>query len=77
MTYPILEHDPTREAFIEPARVIKKRDMPQHCVISFFSEVIDKASPGWLIWLEKDTDLDPIRDKRGFKEIVAKAQNKQ
>jgi hypothetical protein len=33
--------------------------------------------PGWLIWLEKDTDLDPIRDEPGFKEIVAKAQNKQ
>jgi hypothetical protein len=28
-------------------------------------------------WLEKDTDLDPIRDKPAFKEIVAKAQNKQ
>jgi uridine phosphorylase len=32
MTYPILEHDPTREAFIEPSKVIKHRDMPEHCV---------------------------------------------
>lgn len=43
MTVPILEHDPTREAFIEPSKVIKKRDMPKHCVICFFKEVIDKV----------------------------------
>jgi uridine phosphorylase len=40
-TYPILEFDPAREAFIEPSRVIKPRDMPKHCVICFFQEVID------------------------------------
>ena len=45
--------------------------------LDLLSEVIDKASPGWLIWLEKDTDLDPIREETRFKEIVAKAQNKQ
>ena len=44
MTYPILEHDPTRVAFVEPSRVIKKRDMPQHCVICFFSDVIEKVT---------------------------------
>ena len=43
MTYPILEHDPTRESFIEPSRIIKKRDMPEHCVICFFQEVIEKV----------------------------------
>jgi uridine phosphorylase len=43
MTYPILEHDPTRESFIEPSKVIKKRDMPEHCVICFFKEVIEKV----------------------------------
>ena len=42
MTYPILEFDPTREAFIEPSKVYKPRDMPEHCVISFFRDVIDK-----------------------------------
>ena len=42
MTYPILEHDPTREAFIEPSWVNKRRDVPERCVISFFSDVIDK-----------------------------------
>lgn len=42
MTYPILEHDFVREAFIEPSRVIKPRDVPEHCVICFFQDVIDK-----------------------------------
>src|SRR5439155_16898478 len=42
MTFPILEHDPTRAALIEPARVLQPRDVPRHCVICFFTEVIDK-----------------------------------
>lgn len=44
MNYPILEHDPAREAFIEPAKVIMPRDVPEHCVICFFSDVIDKVT---------------------------------
>jgi uridine phosphorylase len=43
MPYPILEHDPTREALIEPSRLIKRRDVPEHCVICFFTEVLDKV----------------------------------
>ena len=42
MTYPIIEHDSTREAFIEPSKIIRPRDMPEHCVICFFKEVMDK-----------------------------------
>ena len=42
MTYPILEFDPSPAAFIEPSHVIRPRDMPEHCVISFFKDVIDK-----------------------------------
>jgi uridine phosphorylase len=42
MTYPILEYDTTREAFIEPSMIIPSQDMPEHCVICFFKEVIDK-----------------------------------
>lgn len=42
MKYPILEHDPTPEAMIEPSKVIRKRDMPEHCVICFFKEVLDR-----------------------------------
>lgn len=43
MNYPILEFDPEREAFIEPSKVIEPRDVPEHCVITFFSEVIEKV----------------------------------
>src|SRR4026208_2452600 len=41
MTFPILEFDPAPEAFIEPSRVIRARDLPERCVITFFKEVID------------------------------------
>ena len=43
MTYPILEHDTASNAFIEPSSVIRPRNMPEHCVICFFREVIDKV----------------------------------
>jgi uridine phosphorylase len=43
MTYPILEHDPTHEAFIEPSKVHRKRDMPERGVICFFKDVIEKV----------------------------------
>jgi uridine phosphorylase len=44
MTFPILEFDPTREAFIEPSRVIRRRDMPEHCLVCFFKEIIEAAA---------------------------------
>jgi uridine phosphorylase len=40
--YPILEHDPTPEAIIEPRRVVRPADVPERCVICFFQEVISK-----------------------------------
>jgi uridine phosphorylase len=42
MTFPILEYDPSPEALIEPSKIIRARDLPEHCVICFFREVIDK-----------------------------------
>jgi uridine phosphorylase len=44
MTYPILEFDPAREALTEPSKLIKSRDMPEHCVICFFSEGVEKVA---------------------------------
>lgn len=41
--YPILEHDFTTEAKIEPARIIAPGDVPEHCLISFFREVNEKV----------------------------------
>jgi uridine phosphorylase len=46
MNCPIVEFDPEREAFIEPSKVIKPRNVPEHCVITFFSEVIEKVVAG-------------------------------
>ena len=43
MTFPILEFDSTPEAFIESSKIIRARDLPDHCVICFFREVIDKV----------------------------------
>jgi uridine phosphorylase len=43
MIYPILEQDSTPNAFIEPSKVISPRNVPEHCVICFFKEVIDKV----------------------------------
>jgi uridine phosphorylase len=41
--YPILEFDPTTEAMIEPSREIEPCDVPEHCVICFFREVLEKV----------------------------------
>ena len=43
MSFPILEHEFDSEAKIEPSRVIKPRDVPEACVITFFREVIKKV----------------------------------
>ncbi len=40
---PILEFDPSPEAMIEPSKVIHRRDVPEHCVICWFREVLDKV----------------------------------
>lgn len=40
LDYPILEFDEIREAVIEPGKLIQPRDVPEHCVICFFRDVI-------------------------------------
>jgi uridine phosphorylase len=39
--FPILEYDPARTAVIEPHIVHRPRDVPEHCVLCFFQDVID------------------------------------
>lgn len=39
---PILEFDNAIPAVLEPSKVINKRDIPEHVVICFFGEVIEK-----------------------------------
>lgn len=38
--YPILEFDPTRKAMLEPSKLVRPHDVPEHCVICFFKDVI-------------------------------------
>jgi adenylate cyclase len=42
--------------------------------LDLLESVISKASQGWLMWLDADTDLDPLRDSPRFVEIVQKAK---
>ena len=42
--------------------------------LDLLESVISKASQGWLMWLDADTDLDPLRDSPRFVEIVRKAK---
>lgn len=42
MNLPLLEHDYGIEAKIEPSQIIKPRDVPHYCVISFFHEINQK-----------------------------------
>lgn len=40
--YPILEFDSTSKAKINPSNLIAKIDVPEHCVITFFGDVIQE-----------------------------------
>jgi adenylate cyclase len=42
--------------------------------LNLLSNVIEKASQGWLVWLDNDSDLDPLRGSSRFAEIVQKAK---
>jgi uridine phosphorylase len=39
---PILEYDATREALIEPAKLVKPLEVPEQCVITFFQDVLNR-----------------------------------
>jgi len=40
--YPILEFDPEPEAILEPSRLTRPADAPEHCVVCFFADVIQE-----------------------------------
>jgi adenylate cyclase len=42
--------------------------------LELLASVINKASQGWLMWLDADTDLDPLRGDPRFAEIVKQAK---
>lgn len=39
--FPILEYDDSPDALIEPSRVLSPIDIPRHCVLCFFQDVIN------------------------------------
>ena len=41
---PILEFDPAPTAILEPSKIIKPRDVPEHAVVCFFNDVITQLS---------------------------------
>lgn len=38
--FPILEFDEARNAILEPSRLVEPMDVPEHCVVCFFADVI-------------------------------------
>ena len=40
--FPILEFDPTPKAIIEPEEQVSSLEVPKHCILTFFREVLDK-----------------------------------
>jgi len=42
--YPILEFDPTVQAVIEPQYIVQAIDAPEHCIVCFFQDVINKLN---------------------------------
>ncbi|MCG3179174.1 MAG: Purine nucleoside phosphorylase DeoD-type [Phycisphaerae bacterium] len=62
--FPILEFDPSPEALIEPSRLLARADVPEHCVLCFFREVIGKfaAEPGARVVAEvrSEAGVEPV-----------------
>lgn len=67
---PILEFDPERKAIIEPTEVIKRRDLPEHCVLCFFREVIDHAKKRLNL-----RPLHPVKSEMGELPVFAGISN--
>lgn len=47
--FPILEFDESREAVIEPQKLFPPVDIAEHCVITFFGEVVAKVRETYLV----------------------------
>jgi uridine phosphorylase len=63
--YPILEHDGSTPALIEPSRVLKPMDIPERCVLCFFQDVIGEvaantSSTRQIGTLNSEMGLNPI-----------------
>src|SRR5690606_6755014 len=72
-----LEYDTSRAALIEPHRLLSPIDIPQHCVICFFKEVIagvcgeDKAVTAFMLSSEMGRNPVYIVERDGARFAVA------
>ena len=67
---PILQFDPAREAIIEPAKILKRRDLPERCVLTFFREVIERVKDEFSFEL-----LPPLISEMGETPVYAGVLN--
>jgi uridine phosphorylase len=66
LDYPILEFDASPEAVIEPTKAIRERDLPEHCVLCFFYDVVSKLKLD-----SKVEKLMPIKSEMGEHPVLA------
>jgi len=59
--YPILEFDPSRDAVIEPSKLLPAGKLPRRCVLCFFAEVIRSVceEPGLPVLHEMRSEMGP------------------
>lgn len=73
---PILEFDPTPIAIIEPSNILPKLDIPEHCVLCFFNDVIKALhAAGELILrpdihLSSEIGINPVYQLKGSELLV-------
>jgi uridine phosphorylase len=73
--YPILEFDEDKEALIEPSKIIEPIDIPKHCVLPIFHEVVDKLVEGkrtkFIHNIESEIGLFPVYEIQGYDKRMA------
>ncbi len=66
--YPILEFDPSRQAILRPEVVIKRANVPEHCVLCFFQEVINEVAKSrrakTVVRLKSEIGINPLYEFR-------------
>jgi len=73
--YPILEFDENKEAMIQPDKVFEPIDIPKHCVLPIFQEVIDKLVENkrtkFIHNVESEVGLLPVYEIQAYDKPVA------
>ena len=70
--YPILESDIASKALIEPSLEIDPCDVPEHCVICFFRDVLERVVAEHGAMVAGDVNYDGVVD---FFDLAELAKN--